>query len=217
MAIAPQTKPMAFLSDIHGNLPALDAVLANLELRGVKDIFVAGDMLLGGEQPLEVWRRLVRCEARCIRGTSDTALCNVNPDQLAAIDEVQQKRLDAFRKTRRVLGELVIAQLRRLPDQLRIPMIDGREIAMVHGSPLDVTTETHHAMDDDELNALIDGDPADVIVCGASHVAFQRQVGEVHIVNVGSIGEAPEGRNAHFTVITPAMDGPMIDPTWVEY
>ena len=50
---------MAFLSDVHGNLEALEAVLGELARRGVKDIYVAGDHLLGGEAPLEVfdtWR-----------------------------------------------------------------------------------------------------------------------------------------------------------------
>jgi predicted phosphodiesterase len=58
-------------------------------------------------------------------------------------------------------------------------------------------------MSDEEINALIGDDPADVIVCGASHVPFDRIVGEVRIVNVGSVGEAPGAgpRVAHATWI----------------
>ena len=54
MAHAPAAAPIAFLSDIHGNLLALDTVLAELERLGVKRLYVAGDLLLGGEEPLEV-------------------------------------------------------------------------------------------------------------------------------------------------------------------
>ena len=65
---------MAFLSDIHGALAPLEAVLEELARREVSDIYVAGDLLLGGDQPLEVWRKLQSVNARCTRGASDTAL-----------------------------------------------------------------------------------------------------------------------------------------------
>jgi len=48
-------------------------------------------------------------------------------------------------------------------------------------------------MTDDELNALLGDDPADVVVCGMSHLPFERILGDVHIINVGSVGEAPVG------------------------
>ena len=49
---APASEPMGFLSDVHGNLPALEAVLEELKRRGVRDVFIAGDLLLGGDEPL---------------------------------------------------------------------------------------------------------------------------------------------------------------------
>lgn len=52
------TGPIAILSDIHGNLVALDAVLAELSRRDIDRIVVAGDLLFGGDDPLGVWRRL---------------------------------------------------------------------------------------------------------------------------------------------------------------
>ena len=55
---------MAFFSDIHGNLRALDAVLEELSRRAIKDIYVAGDLLLGGEQPVEVFKRLSQIGAK---------------------------------------------------------------------------------------------------------------------------------------------------------
>ena len=58
-------------------------------------------------------------------------------------------------------------------------------------------------MSDAEINALLGDDPADVVVCGASHVPFDRMVGGVRVVNVGSVGEAPGAglRVAHATWI----------------
>ena len=48
-------------------------------------------------------------------------------------------------------------------------------------------------MSDEELDALLGDDPADVVVCGMSHTPFHRMIGDVNVINVGSIGEAPDG------------------------
>ena len=107
--------------------------------------------------------------------------------------------------------------LEKLPATLRIPVLDGTEIVMVHGSPADHATEISHDMGDEEILSLIDGDPADIVICGGSHVPFQRVFEEVRVVNVGSVGQAPEGAVAHYTVITPRMEGTLIEQTWVAY
>lgn len=208
---------MAFLSDVHGNLPALEAVLEELSRRMIVDIYVAGDLLLGGEQPVDVYKRLQQVGARCVRGIGDTALIRVDPDSLTPTDEDQLESVVRFRQTRSAIGELTLKYLEKLPEKVRIPLMDGTEILVVHGSPADPTTELTVDMSDEEMTRRIDDDPADIIVCGGSHVPFQRALDEHRVVNVGSVGEAPEGRVAHYTVITPRMDGTLIEQTWVEY
>lgn len=198
---------MAFLSDIHGNLPALEAVLAELAQRAVVDIYVAGDLLLGGEDPLGVWQRLSRIGAHCVQGVSDAALASVAADSLQPSTDAERARAELFERTQRSVGELVLRQLAALPKELRVPMIDGSELLLVHGRPGDATSSISHDMDDEELGAAVNDDPADVVVCGSSHVPFMRDLGEIQIVNVGSVGEAPEGGVAHYTVITPRSNG----------
>lgn len=217
MAHPPATGPIAFLSDVHGNLRALEVVLAELERLGVKHLYVAGDLLLGGDEPLEVWQRLQALGATCTRGPSDMALGSVDPSSLVPIDNEQRKQARLFADTRAAIGDLVAERLRRLPEQQRIPLIDGREVLMVHGSPADSSREISHDLDDDEILALLDDDPADIIICGSTHVPFQRTVAEYHIVNVGSVGAAPEGQVAHYTVLTPRMSGADILQDWVSY
>jgi predicted phosphodiesterase len=220
MRTAPQktaSKPLAFLSDVHGNIDALNAVLSELSRRAVTDIFVAGDLVHGGAAPMEVWRRLQEIGARCTRGASDIALATISPARLKPTDPAQQARAELFARTRRDLGDLVAAQLGRLPLQLRIPIMDGSEILMVHGSPRDALEGIGHELDDDEVSALLNDDPADVIVVGATHVPFRRAIGNVHVINVGSVGEAPEGRCAHFTIVSPKYGGALIEQDWVEY
>lgn len=217
MAHPPVASPMAFLSDLHGNLPALEAVLEEIHRRDVRRIYVAGDLLLGGQDPLEVWKRLQAEGAICTRGPSDTALGSLDPNSLLPVDAEQRERARRFAETREAIGDLVAERLRRLPEQLRIPLIDGRELLMVHGSPADNSREISYDLTDEEVTELLAEDPADIIVCGATHVPFQRAVEEHHVVNVGSVGAAPEGATAHYTIVSPKMDGAQILQDWVHY
>jgi predicted phosphodiesterase len=216
IGVMPASQPMAFLSDVHGNLPALEAVLAELARRAVTDVFVAGDLLLGGEQPLEVWQRLQAIGAHCIRGTSDVALATVDPSALRPSSAEEIEAATRFGATRRAVGELTLRRLGALPDRLRIPMVDGREILLVHGSPRDPFEPIGHELDDEAVRALLADDAADIVVCGSTHVPFLRVVDEIEVVNVGSVGEAPEGGVAHFTLLFPKVAGAAIEQTWVE-
>ncbi|MBC7174553.1 MAG: metallophosphoesterase, partial [Polyangiaceae bacterium] len=108
--LRPEGEAMAFLSDVHGNLRALEAVLRELEKRGVRRVYVAGDLLLGGEDPLGVWRALTRVNAQCVRGISDTALYSIDPARLEALDAGESARLARFRETRDAVGDLVLEQ-----------------------------------------------------------------------------------------------------------
>ncbi|WP_083458000.1 metallophosphoesterase family protein [Sandaracinus amylolyticus] len=214
---APASAPMAFLADIHGNLAALDAVLQDIRRRDVGIVYVAGDLLFGGDDPLAVWKRLVEVKAKCVRGLSDAALATLDPTRMSPADEVQRERMERFLRTRTAVGELVLKYLERLPDSMRIPLVDGREIVVVHGSPADPTTELSHDMSDEEMMALIADDPADIVACGGSHVPFQRDVDEVRVIGLGSVGESPEGGIAHYTVVTPRLEGTLVEQTWIRY
>jgi predicted phosphodiesterase len=215
--LKPASRSLAFLSDVHGNLPALDAVLSELGRRAITDIFIAGDLLLGGDAPLDVWRRVQQVKARCTRGPSDVALANVDPAQLHPETAEEREAADRFIRTREELGELVLMQLRRLPASLRVPMIDGRELVMVHGSPSDPYQGIGHELDDEEIRALVGTDPADIFVCGATHVPFDRMVDDIRVINVGSVGERPGLRIADFTIVHPKVSGADVEQHWMEY
>jgi predicted phosphodiesterase len=211
----PASAPLAFLSDIHGNLEALEAVLAELRRRVIDRVYVAGDLFLGGDDPAEVYKRLMQVGAQCVQGLSDAALVKVDPDSLTPQGEEQVVMAAQFRQTRRELGELALKFLERLPTTRRVPLIDGSEILVVHGSPADPTVELSDDLSDEEMIARIDDDPADIVICGATHVPFQRALPETRVINVGSVGESP-ARVAEFTVVTPRVDGNLVEQTWVE-
>src|SRR5439155_1459677 len=168
IGVRPAAQPMAFLSDVHGNLPALDAVLGELQRLAINDIFVAGDLLLGGEQPLEVWQRLQGVGARCVRGTSDVALATINPEELRPATLEEATMAERFATTRRAVGDLILRRLAELPDRIRLPMVDGRELLLVHGSPSDPFEAIGHELEDADVRDLLADDPADIVVCGAT-------------------------------------------------
>lgn len=189
------------ISDIHGHADLLAAVLAEGARRGYQRLLVAGDLLFPGPTPLDTWKLLMQANATCVQGVSDRAMALIDPDKLKAQSDAEQARLDRLRETRKALGEVILARLAKMSQTARIPLQNGAELVLVHGCPRDPTEAMTHDMSDEELLAQMGDDPADIVVCGASHVAFDRTVSEVRIVNVGSVGEAPGLRVAHATIV----------------
>lgn len=187
------------ISDVHGNLDALRAVLATAERRAFHKLIVAGDIVFPGlddarhAQPLETWRRLTAAGAVLVQGVTDRAIATLDPAKISSKSEHEQKMVERMRGVRAELGDLVLERLRRLPTQYRLPLEDGGELLLVHGCPADPSEAMTQDMSDEELSALIGDDPADLVVCGMSHTPFDRTIGTTRIVNVGSIGEAPDG------------------------
>jgi predicted phosphodiesterase len=202
------------ISDIHGHLDPLRAVLATAERRSFHRLLVAGDIVFPGPEPLETWRRLTSVGAVLVQGLTDRAVATLDPGALHARSDHERERLERMRATREALGDLILQRIQRLPTHARIPLEDGGELLLVHGSPLDPAEALTHDMSDDEINALLGDDPADVVVCGASHVPFDRMVGGARIVNVGSVGEAPGAgaRFAHATWIESTPRGVHVEP-----
>jgi predicted phosphodiesterase len=206
------------ISDIHGHLDALAAVLATAERRSFHKLLVAGDIVFPGPEPLETWRRLTSAGAVLVQGLSDKALATLDPTDIHAKNDHERRRLDRMGSVRSELGDLILERLKRLPTHYRLPLEDGGELLLVHGSPVDPAEELTSDMTDIEINALVGDDPADVIVCGMSHVPFVRELDHVRVVNVGSVGEAPSGgdaRVAHATWIETSASGVVIEPILV--
>ncbi len=149
-----------------------------------------------------------------MQGVSDKAIALLDPNDLHPENPHEEKMLERMVAVRLELGDLILERLKKLPTTARFPLEDGGELVLVHGSPADPAEAITHDMSDDEVNALLGDDPADVVVCGMSHVPFDRIVGGVRIINVGSIGEAPGdgSRVAHATWIESTPGGIVVEP-----
>lgn len=204
------------ISDIHGNARALRRVLEDADAREFHQLVVCGDSLFPGPDPLETWKLLIERRALCVQGLSDRALYEVDTRKLEAKTPQQRERLERLEQVRRELGDLIIARLGKLPTSARLPLESGLEAVIVHGSPADPTEPMCADMEDAELSALMGDDPADLVICGASHVPFGRQVGDIKIVNVGSVGESPAAGFAHATIIDTSAVGLSVEQFDVE-
>ncbi len=189
------------ISDIHGHLAALDAVLREADHHGWDQLLVCGDLCFPGPDPLGVWMRLIELRAVCTQGLGDRALARVDPNKLGATGETERERIECLRRTHQQLGEVIVTRLGRLATTARLPVESGHSLVLVHGSPTDPTEPMTIDMDDSEISALLGEDCGDIVVCGGSHVPFERFVGDVRVVNVGSVGEAPSGVHADATII----------------
>jgi predicted phosphodiesterase len=200
---------MRFLcvSDIHGHATALDAVIKEADSLGWDQLVACGDLCFPGPAPLAVWKTLVGHRALCVQGVGDRALAQVDPNKLSATSEVERNRIERLRQVQHELGEIIVTRIGQLPTIATLPIESGHTLLAVHGSPMDPSEAFGIEMSDDELIALLGDEPGDIIVCGGSHVPFDRSVADVRIVNVGSVGEAPGGDHAHFTIVTTSALG----------
>jgi putative phosphoesterase len=166
--------PVAALYDIHGNLAALEAVLA--EVPEEASIVVGGDICAGGEQPSGVLTRLRALGDRVVwvRGNADREL-HPEEEGLAPPEFLKQARSQ--------LSDEEIEFLHELPET----QVVG-DVLYCHASPrndLDIFTER---TPEERIAFLFDGLDVPTVVCGHSHSQFERTVEGVRVINAGSVG-----------------------------
>jgi predicted phosphodiesterase len=184
-----RTMKIAVASDIHGNVLALEAVLADLERQGGADhIVVTGDMVSYGPTPNEVFAILRKLpHAHFLQGNTDRYLVEKNYPSTGG-DEWKDKLLLSFRWTAEHMGAEVLHFLETLPLSLTVREGNWRLLA-VHASPRsDEEGITATTSDDDFDRMGIDPALVDLLVCGHTHVPLDRTVKGVRVVNVGSVG-----------------------------
>jgi putative phosphoesterase len=179
---------VAVLSDIHGVLPVLDAVLTEPDAAAAELVVVTGDHA-AGPMPVEVLDRLVGLGERCllVRGNADRELVDVARGRDSEIDVSNW----AGRQLRPDQVELLAG----LPHPVRVEVDGFGTVVFCHGTPRDddevVLVDTRLAR---WAEVFADLDESDrVVVCGHTHMPFVRLVDRRLVVNSGSIG-MPYGR-----------------------
>jgi predicted phosphodiesterase len=171
---------VAALYDVHGNLPALAAVLAEVDALGADAIVVGGDVA-SGPMPVETLDALRATGALFVRGNADRVL-----DLRGANDGetwVRARRWVAAR-----LGEERLAFLAGLPLDLTLELPGLGAVRFCHGAPGSDELPITRLTPDERLLGLLHGVRERVVVCGHTHVQFDRAVDGIRVVNAGSVG-----------------------------
>jgi len=186
---------VAAISDIHGNLPALEAVLADIEREEVDEIVVAGDSV-SGPWPAEVFDLLESVGARIVHGNADRS------EEVAA----HSSELASWNADR--LGSRRTETVLAWPTTLEVAVEGLGTVLVCHSTPASDTPIYTRITPDDELVASLGPVDADVLVCGHTHMQYDRVLpGGLRIVNPGSVGMPYEGRRgAYWAVLGPDVE-----------
>ncbi len=178
---------IAALYDIHGNLPALAAVLAEVVAFGADAIVVGGDVMPG---PM-VRESLAALEAPQIPAQFITG--NGEADVLAARTGRMPERVpppvhDVVRWTGAQLSDERAASISAWPATITVDVPDVGRILFCHATPTDDNEIFTEVTPDEALISRFGSVDADIVVCGHTHMAFDRSVGGKRVVNAGSVG-----------------------------
>jgi predicted phosphodiesterase len=178
---------VAALYDVHGNPAALEAVLAEA---GNAQLVFGGD-LAAGPVPAETLDRIMELDALVIRGNADREL----------LGESTQGLLDEW--VRAQLVERHREYIARLPETVELDVDGLGRVLFCHGSPRSDEEMILRTTPDEWLREMLSGVEADVVVCGHTHMQFDRVVDGVRVVNAGSVGLAYGAPGAHWLALGP--------------
>jgi len=179
---------IAALYDIHGNLPALNAVLEELE--GVRpDLIVVGGDIISGPMPRQTLERLSQLgdRVRYIRGNGEREVVAAF-DGLPFAPRMPEEVREVTRWTARQLERSQRDFLAQLPEQITLHVEELGDILFCHATPRSDEEIFTPITPQERLNAIFTGIEQHIVVCGHTHMQFERRVGSVRILNAGSVG-----------------------------
>ncbi len=208
---------IAIFSDIHGNLHALQAVLADIRRLGADMVFCGGDLVGYGAFPNEVISLIRENHIPTIMGNYDQGIGNDLDDCGCAYRDELSKALGkrSIAWTREKVSSGNKAYLRNLPGRISLT-IDGRRILMVHGSPRRINEYLFGDRPTDSVIRMFEAENVDIITCGHTHLPYVRDFiieegletvtdkdgrqmvrkkpgGRYILVNSGSVGKPKDG------------------------
>ena len=180
---------LALLADIHGNLPALDAVLADLAQFSVDHVIVAGDVVNWGPFSAEVMARVTDAGWAVIRGNNEYYL--IDHDTPRAPGQWREYTLIPWLK-RQLVGRWHTA-IATWPDTLSLRFPDAPAIRLYHGSPRSNTDSVYPSSLDAEVIGRLTGVEESTIILAHTHLPMDRRVNGWHVLNPGSVGVPLDG------------------------
>lgn len=178
---------IAFISDIHGNYIAYQAVLADIHSQNIDEIICLGDVVTLGPQPKEVLNALRDLNCVLIKGNHDAAL--LDPEQAEKFEIAEHLVPDLFWcKDQLTEDDLKFIDGFKSTHEITLP--NGVAMLCFHGSPLSVTDLIQSTTPTGLLDKYFEDQKATVFIGGHSHIQMYRRHGDILVLNSGSVGNA---------------------------
>jgi predicted phosphodiesterase len=190
---------VALIADIHGNLVALEAVLADIDRRGAEAVVCLGDVAATGPQPAEAVARVAELGCPVVMGNTDEWLLEPRDEAIEDDDTRRIVEIDLWAH-----DQLDGSQRELLRGYLPLVALDG--LLGFHGSPRSNTEVLLSTTPDAELTAMLAGHHQQVLAGGHTHLPMLRRHGGSLVINPGSVGMPFE-----------QVDGGFRNPPWAEY
>lgn len=191
---------IAVISDIHGNMEALEAVMEDIKEQECEKIFALGDYAMAGPEPKIVVDWFIRHSSDknfvMIQGNTDLMIADYNEELYNTLKNMAPVMAEALKEDAQILNSIQKDFLKELPVQLEVEE-EGVKILLVHGSPRKNNEDILPDTEMEEVEKMLENVEASVVLCGHTHIpcGFQTTKKQT-VVNVGSVGrpftEKPE-------------------------
>ncbi len=200
---------IAVFSDVHGNLPALEAVLNDIQKRGIQQKFCLGDLVDFAPWGNEVIEKIRDLNIPCLMGNHDERIAfNIPVIPLSKHSEEEtEARFVAIDHSKKNITETNKKFLSELPFHLKLNYKIGRKrwnIQLVHSSLSSNDTYLYESEDDGVFADMLKESRSDIIVMGHTHLSFKKYLKTMGwAVNCGSVGRSKEdNRLASYLILT---------------
>ena len=177
---------IAFITDIHGNLTALDAVLADLAHEHIDQYVCLGDLVEFGPHPRECLRRILALNALCIMGNTDERMAASQRDHLQALGQGPEIEMELWCYDQ--LIEADRAAIRKFSSIAEIILDKHLPLLAYHGSPRSNVERIVSMTSFHDLDAMFAKHTARILIGGHTHQQFIRHYNQALLINPGSVG-----------------------------
>lgn len=186
---------VAVISDIHGNYQALESVILDINNEKCDKIWCLGDLAMAGPQPRMVLSYIMEhgYDWTIIQGNTDKLIAEFSLDIYNALQKKMPVMANALLDDSDIIEQDRKDFLKNLPPRKEL-MVEGVSVLLVHGSPRRMNEDILPNMKLSEVQEMIEGELADLILCGHTHVPCGYQtLTKKTVVNVGSVGRPMTG------------------------
>ncbi len=207
---------IAVVSDVHGNLPALEVVLADCGRQGVGTIWNLGDFVGYIPFPNEVIELLRKTCAESIIGNYDLKVLSFSKNSAKWKIKKSDEKYISFKWNSRALSKESRRYLEGLPKTKQME-VSGVTVLLTHGSPASEDEGLIAATPVKRLKELAKMAGTDVVLCGHTHRPMSQRAGGVLFVNVGSVGRPEGDKRASYAILRFAAGRVWVEHRLVEY